>query len=362
MPLAGFVVATVAVRVPPRYDELVKATWFFLFLLGCAHNVRQDKATGDDGRPKGAKVIELEQGQGQSKGVVTYPGGDRIDWRKVELPPGVGQLLVSLAWRSPRPGLALGFDVFDEWGTRVGGAKGSRARTLTKRKEITIDNAYGTYLIRVYAVGRGDAGAYQLKVGFSDVGAGYDFTGLEIPEPPRLAAVPEPALPCDEYSFDRKNPACREICPNPPDPGWPACSGKCPNPPDANIPACHATMPCPMPPDRRIKACPKSAWPACAPDNIDPQNPNCDNYRPAPVTAKIIDITAASDGATITINRGEDKGIQPGWRGRIVKSPGKAVAGGEFRVIKVTKRECVGKVKLTVDTIGANRNVELEAP
>ena len=52
----------------------------------CAHNVPQDSNTGADGKEKGAKPITMENGEGKASGIVTYPGGDRIDWRLVELP------------------------------------------------------------------------------------------------------------------------------------------------------------------------------------------------------------------------------------------------------------------------------------
>src|SRR4051812_30114325 len=92
--------------------------------LSCAHNVPQDKATGDDGRQKGAKEITLENGEAHVPGIVTYPGGDRIDWKFVQLPDKqVGTLDVKLTWQPPRPGLQLVFDVFDEWGWPIGETK-----------------------------------------------------------------------------------------------------------------------------------------------------------------------------------------------------------------------------------------------
>src|SRR5262245_24879965 len=95
------------------------------FALGCAANVPQDKATGPDGRIRGAKEIKLENGEGVAKGIVTYPGGDRVDWKIIELPAGKrGRLDFSMKWTTPRPGLQLGFDVFDQWNAPVANAKG----------------------------------------------------------------------------------------------------------------------------------------------------------------------------------------------------------------------------------------------
>ena len=47
--------------------------------LSCARNVAQDAATGPDGKIKGARNITLENGEGKAQGIVTYPGGDRIE-------------------------------------------------------------------------------------------------------------------------------------------------------------------------------------------------------------------------------------------------------------------------------------------
>ena len=77
-----------------------------LLVCACAHNVRQDKATSDDGKIKGAKPIELEKGAAEVRDIVTYPGGDRVDWKKIELPEKQrGSLDILLSWVTPRPGL-----------------------------------------------------------------------------------------------------------------------------------------------------------------------------------------------------------------------------------------------------------------
>src|SRR5437764_781131 len=94
---------------------------FVWLSAGCAHNVGQDEHSGADAKEKGAKVITLENGEGKAKGIVTYPGGDRVDWKVVDLPADKrGKLDVKLTWTPPRPGLQLAFEVFDEWNTPVG--------------------------------------------------------------------------------------------------------------------------------------------------------------------------------------------------------------------------------------------------
>src|SRR3712207_4868278 len=101
-------------------------------LLGCAHNVPQDKATGPDGKQKGATPIALQEGEGKAHGIVTYPGGDRVDWKFIELPAGQkGKLDLELKYRTPRPGLQVAFDVFDQWNTPVSKAARGRMQSTT---------------------------------------------------------------------------------------------------------------------------------------------------------------------------------------------------------------------------------------
>src|SRR5690242_677674 len=118
-----------------------------LAALSCAHTVSQDASTGPDGKIKGAKPVTLENGEGKAKGIVTYPGGDRVDWKMIELPDKQrGQLDLRLVWQPPRPGLHLGFDVFDEWNTPVVQSKASGKKSRTA----SVPDAKGKYFIRVY--------------------------------------------------------------------------------------------------------------------------------------------------------------------------------------------------------------------
>ena len=94
-------------------------------IVGCAHRVKHDEATGLDGVAAGAIPIVLEEVaradpkaaatyRGQAQDVVSYPAGDRVDWKVLELPAQqIGTLELKLTWTSPRPGLRLAFDVFD---------------------------------------------------------------------------------------------------------------------------------------------------------------------------------------------------------------------------------------------------------
>jgi hypothetical protein len=340
-----------------------------VFALSCAHNVPQDSASGPDGKIKNAKPIQLENGEAKVNGIVTYPGGDRVDWKLLELPDKIrGIVDIKLQWQPPRPGLQLAFDVFDEWNTPiVQSKKTSKKRSTSRVRTATIDNAKGKYFIRVYAVGRGDAGKYKLTVDFKENSGpiALDLSKVEIPDPPKLAAVPEIEIGCDEFTFDVKIPACKNVCPtsNAP-PGWPACKGKCPDPPDVNNSACWNTMPCPNPPDRRVKSCPKSKWSKCLDiNNPDPQNPNCDDATAPPVTGRVIKNEVQGSDVLITIAAGTDQGVSKAWKGRVLRGDGDTpMEGGDVVVIRVGKRETIGKVHLTTDQISANPRVKLTPP
>src|SRR5438067_1450029 len=98
----------------------MRGIWPILVAAACAHNVPQDLATGNDGKIHGATPLRLDNGQAIAKGIVTYPGGDRVDWKLIELPDGKrGTLDLKMTWKTPRPGLEVAFDVFDQWNTQV---------------------------------------------------------------------------------------------------------------------------------------------------------------------------------------------------------------------------------------------------
>lgn len=339
-----------------------------LALVSCAHNVPQDKATGPDGKYKEAKAITLENGEGRASGIVTYPGGDRVDWKSVELPEKkTGTLELKLSWFPPRPGLQLGFDVFDQWGHRVGGSKRVKSGSRSRVRTASIDGAEGKYLIRVYAVSRGDAGKYKLALEFKEGGGpiSVDLTKVEIPDPPRLAAVPEPEATCDEFSFDMKNPACRSVCGPGAPANWPGCAGKCPTPPDPQNEACWDKV-CPNPPTSRSKACMKNinVFPACDFSHPDPDNPKC-NVKAEPIVAQILSTKVEGREVLITIAAGtESKSpVQSGWTGVVLRGNSDTpIDGSNFTVSRVGKKQCIGRVKLTVDKLASNSRVRLSPP
>ncbi|MBA3503725.1 MAG: hypothetical protein M4D80_38500 [Myxococcota bacterium] len=347
-----------------------------LFGLSCAHNVPQDKKTGNDGKTKGAKELRLENGEAKASGIVTYPGGDRVDWKVIEIPDKQrGTLDIKLQWTPPRPGLQLAFDVFDEWNTpltqsKKTGRKKKSGRNRTAQLEVKgkgMSAGEGKYFIRVYAPNRGDAGKYKLVVEFKPeiIGPAFDPLKLEIPEPPKLAAVPDVEIGCDEEKFDKNIPACKSVCPafGAP-PGWPACKGKCPDPPDKENPACWATMECPKPPDRRIRKCKASVFPKCADiANPDPDNPNCDNAKADPVKARVIGNSVQGSDTVIVISAGKKQGVKVDWKGSVLRGDSDSpMVGGEVTITSVGETRTTARTKLTTDQVGANPYVKLSPP
>ncbi|HVV87602.1 MAG TPA: hypothetical protein VHE35_31390 [Kofleriaceae bacterium] len=335
-----------------------------VFVSACPKNVPQDLKSGEDAKPKGAKPITLDNNEGTAKGIVTYPGGDRVDWKVLELPKdATGQLTLKLKWTPPRPGLDLSFDVLNEWNREVASAKPNKRKHSRKTtKQVTVDGAKGKYYIAIYASERGDAGKYTLSASFAPNAVDtFDWLTVPISDPPKLPAVPEPLKPCDPKAYDAKNPACAGVCPEPADPKNPACAGICPTPPDENIPACLETMPCPNPPDVKFKKCTPDKWPPCNPAAKDMKNPNCLTYRPPDVIADITDVQSAGDFSTITIGAGSKQAVDKGWTGVVLDSNSKPVRGGGFTILSVTSVAAVAKVKLGVDTL-QNAKVRLSAP
>lgn len=346
-------------------------------LAACANNVPQDRATATDGRIKGATPIVLQDGAGRATGIVTYPGGDRIDWKLVELPAKLhGDLDVKLTWSTPRPGLRLAFDVFDAYNKKVASSPTRGGRT----REVRVANAHGKYAIRVYAVGRGDAGRYTLEVAFADSSTEPDWTKVAVPEPPPLLELPPVTttvkVECDLYNADYKNPECRKVCPTspPPPPRWPGCADECTvTPMDAGIPACAKKMKCDVrAPDRRIPDCAGKFPPCPDPRNPDPANPRCDNIEIPPVRARITRVSLVGDELVVQIGAA-GAGIDKTWtaevlRGGDARQPpdgDKLLAGGRLRITKIDQSAIEATVKVnqvTKEQLDANKWVLLRAP
>jgi hypothetical protein len=331
-----------------------------LVVCGCAHRVPQDSATGRDGKVKGAVPIRLDNGEGIASGIVTYPGGDRVDWRSIELPEGkAGTLDVAMTYNTPRPGLRVSFDVFDQYNKPI-----TIQRAVAKHsREAKIDHAKGKYLIRVFAPGRGDAGTYKLKASFEEDPAPLkpDFT---VAEPPKLPSVPLVVEEC--LAFDAHNPECANACPDDAPTNWKGCPKTMCRTPDVNNPACLHSMACPTPPDRRFDACMVKTqitkiWPACNPAARDPNNPRCDVMDP--IAARIIHVEQLGDDVLITIGAGSSQNIDKNWRVTVLQgNSDQPVVGGTGTIVRLEKTRMTARVHLKREIVEANQNLRLSPP
>ncbi|HWN68730.1 MAG TPA: hypothetical protein VNM90_13930 [Haliangium sp.] len=280
----------------------------------CARNVPQNESSGKDYRFKGAKKIELEEGEARVRDIVTYPGGDRVDWKVVELPKDIqGTLDIKLHWQPPRPGLDLAFEVFDEYFDRVQRAKPSPG-TGDRSKRVKVKNASGKYYIQVYAPRRTDAGRYVLSLRFRERAAGPSADELlgMIDDPPPLPAVIEPKEKTPEEIAAEEAERVR------------------------------------LEEERRVQSEKQAA------DNAALAELN------KPVNARITRTQRSQGGVIITINAGQNRGVDKGWTGVVLAAEGRsALPGGEFTVIRVTKQEAIAKVQLSIDQVRANPRVEL---
>jgi hypothetical protein len=313
----------------------MKHSGLLLLLVACAHNVPQDKATGPDGKVKDAQPIAFEDGEGKSRGIVTYPGGDRIDWKSISLPDGTkGKLELQLRWSTPRPGLQVAFDVFDQWNTPIITSR-SPQRKGGRIRSVTINDARGKYFVRVYAPKRGDAGQYTLSASYAEIKEPdvIQIVNVPIPDPPKLAAVPTPDPICEP--FDPHNKACEKECPELGAPkGWPGCR-------DAEAAAAAA------------EAAKQSAL----------EREQCLKNAPKPVVAQIKHVEGAGDVVKVKIAVGTStQPIDSTWRGQVLggaDGSGKAVTGGSVKVIGVDKQFTRAEIHLTTDQLASNPWVRL---
>ena len=301
-------------------------SWFaWVIVLGaCAHDVPQDRATGPDGRIKGARPIALEHGEGRARDVVTYPGGDRIDWKVIELPEGKsGRLDLQMTYTTPRPGLRVTFDVFDQWHTPIAAALGGRGRTRSAR----ITEARGRYFVRVYAPRRGDAGSYKLVAAFQEDVPPIIFNPLtmDVPPPPKLPAVPEPPSTCEVFSA--ADPACQDRCPPGAPPQWRGCVAPATTPPPVVAPT-PPVVPAPV---------------------------------AEPIVARVLKIDVVDSSLVVTVGAGKDHGVDMTWKAAVLRgTSSRPLPGGGATLVRVDRRVTVLKVKLPGDLLRENPTIRLE--
>jgi hypothetical protein len=281
------------------WARLVGLAGLAVLLAGCPRNIPQDKATSKDGKPKGARAIKLDDdGEGRSKkDIVTYPGGDRVDWKVFEVPPGkFGTLKIKLQFTPPRPGLDVAFNVYDQYYQRIGRAKPTPG-TSRRIKRVNLENVEGgKYYLQIYAPRRGDAGEYRVSVRFAEATRPVTVAvNTEIPDPPTLPAIPE------------------------------------------------ATEPTP------------TTTPV-----VTPTEPVAATVAPVAARIVKYQVSS-SGSLIVTVDKGKNAGVENGWRGQVLSAAGRPLEGGDFTVTKVTSAESVGKVGLSVDQVKTNRKVVLSA-
>jgi hypothetical protein len=280
---------------------------------------------------------------------VTYPGGDRIDWALLTLPEKQhGKLDIEMSYVTPRPGLRLSFDLFDQTQHPIKAPVTGKGRVKTA----SVADVRGAVFVRVYAPRRGDAGRYNLKLKFAPVD---DLAAIpnNIPEPPGLYALPPvlgPAPTCNV--FNPSDPACASTCPmNGGEPtNWGPCAKLCRDQDPDDKPACMKVRPCPDKPDVRFLKCRplEKYWPACPdPANPDPTNPRC----PHTATFKskigrIVQIGISGGHTVVTVNVGPGSHVDSGWSARVLHDKSKPLSNGGAVIDNVTKN---GEVHLHLD-------------
>ncbi|MFT3691941.1 MAG: hypothetical protein QM831_02285 [Kofleriaceae bacterium] len=336
-----------------------------LVVAACAHDVPQDSQTGKDGRIKGAVPIKLDNGEGVAKGIVTYPGGDRVDWRSIDLPQGKhGTLALEMTYTTPRPGLRVTFDLFDGFNQPLAVEK-----AVAHSRSAKVEHAAGKYFVRVFAPRRGDAGTYKLKASFTDDPIIAPPPQVVVMDPPHLPAVPVAVEEC--VVFDPKNDDCGTKCPDDAPKNWKGCKNTACHVVDANDPTCWNVMACPVgAPDARIRDCMtgdpiKKGWPVCVDASPDPNNPRC---KPTPFTSRIIKVEDAGTGPDdylITIAIGTEKKpfLDKSWRVQLLQgNTGTPLVGGEAKIIRVEKQQMLAKVHAKRSVIEANQDLKLSPP
>ena len=304
---------------------------FVVGLVGCAHNVRQDAATGPDGKQKGALPVVVQDGEGKAHGIVTYPGGDRVDWKLIQLPDGQnGKLDLQLKYRTPRPGLHVAFDVFDQWNTPVTKA----AKPIGKQMSATVDNAQGKYFVRIYAPKRGDAGAYDLTATFAATDDGKPPAPIVVADPPKLPAVPEVEPEC--MPFDPKVKACLTACPDDAPPGWKGCAAR----------------------DKAEKE-------RIAAEEAAKGAAEREKNKPKAMDKRILTANVNNGETEIIIAIGTDAQplLDTTWTAEILSTKtGKPLANGQARITRVGRTQTFAKLKLPTDIVNQNLTVRLTPP
>ncbi|HKA90479.1 MAG TPA: PPC domain-containing protein [Haliangiales bacterium] len=325
------------------------AVLLVLLAAACGAALNQDSKTGEDGRADGADEVKVgDDGEASVKDSVSYPEGDRVDWKYFEIktPKDIN---ISLRWTPPRDGLDLAFNVLDEGYNIVVRAQPA-AGSGKRRKEVDVKAASpGRYYVMIYAPERTDAGEYTLDISVRDVPK-VAVVGPAIPDPPRLPMLPQacpPGTPPDKCpSGSTQAPPC---APNAP----PGSACVCP---PANTPP-----PCPPPPPPCPPMAPGGTQCVCA----DGKSPPPCAIPDVIVFAAITEVTVSGQGLNITLNRGSKDKVAKGCTGVVFRGPTgtKELPNSAFSISDVTERESRGTIpKMSLDELGTNRRAKLTCP
>ncbi len=303
---------------------------------GCHRQVGQFDNAGPDQRPEGAELIELEDGEGSDTDIVTYPGGDRVDWKKVELPEDfAGILQARLFVKPPREGLDVAFEIYDGSFERVAEADPPAGSGATL-KQAAVKPAYaGTYYFHIYAPERTDAGEYHLAVRIEEA----DVSDLEdeddepvagaIPDPPTLPAIPDEGDAVAQAESGNGN-------------GNGGGSGNGSGGSDGGDPSSSGL----------------------GDDAEDEEEDEEEEDELEPLRARVVTYQMSSGGnLEITVNRGSSHGVERGWQAKIMAgSSERPINDGEFTITRVTRGEAAGEVAISIDQLSSNRQIMLYPP
>lgn len=285
--------------------------------FGCLTNVDPKKNSGKDRSRKKAKKIELEGGEARIRDIVTWPGGDRVDWKTFEIPEGLqGDMDIRIRWRPARPGMGVGMNVYDQYYERL-----ERVKRTRRSKKVKLRNLKpGKYYIQIFAPKRMDAGRYRLSLKFRErkppkVPSLEELAG-QIDDPPVLPAVIEPVVKSPEEIAAEEAEKARLA-------------------------------------EEQAKIDQDAADKAAVDAELN-----------KPVYARVRRTQRSGGGGVIiTINVGRNKGVEREWIGTLLNgSSRKPLPDGDFKVIRVTARESIAKVRLSVDQVKANPKVKLQRP
>jgi hypothetical protein len=254
-----------------------------------------------------AKELTLDQRmEAQTRGDVNYANRHRARWYAVDLPSD-GELTAVVTFDGDNPHTDLAVEIFDAGlNLRAEGRTDDDEGRPKKTRKVK-DLAPGRAYVHVYTLNRTDSADFKVRLTFKPVYRPDPRKAFpnNVPSTPMLAAVPA----VDDSPRRRGG---RRRPPPPPD-----------------------KPPPPKPEEPEIGA----------------------------VRATIVEFSESTRGVKIVINKGQNAGIEAGWRGYIVdKSTKRAMPNGSFQVGKVKPDEAEALVKVSLTAVQNNRLVVVKPP